>query len=120
MRHVPPDAGQNPRRRDQQRHGQARTQQQGADGRAGEDRDECGDTVGLGGVRPISVAERTPADCIEQYAFTKRACRSAALRDIAALADPLDEELAAGMTSDPARHAHPRYWQQLKGRPADW
>jgi len=24
------------------------------------------------------------------------------------------------MTSEHAQHAHRRYWQQLKGRPADW
>ncbi|SDO96165.1 Enoyl-CoA hydratase/carnithine racemase [Streptomyces sp. cf386] len=70
--------------------------------------------------RAVAVAERTPEDCIEQYAFTKRACQAAALRDIAELADPLDEELPGGMTSDRARQAHRRYWQQLKGRPAEW
>jgi enoyl-CoA hydratase len=62
------------------------------------------------------VAEQTPEDCLEQYAFTKRACQAAALRDIAALADPLDSELPDGMTSAAARQAHRRYWQQLKGR----
>jgi predicted xylose isomerase-like sugar epimerase len=46
--------------------------------------------------------------------------RAAALRDIAGLADPLDTELPSWMTSQHARHAHRRYWQQLKGRPADW
>ncbi|WP_329347637.1 enoyl-CoA hydratase/isomerase family protein [Streptomyces sp. NBC_01261] len=70
--------------------------------------------------RAIAVAERTPEDCVEQYAFTKRACQAATLRDIAELADPLDTELPAGMTSDRARHAHRRYWQELKGRPAEW
>ncbi|WP_043670505.1 enoyl-CoA hydratase/isomerase family protein [Streptomyces xylophagus] len=70
--------------------------------------------------RAIAVAEQTPEDCVEQYAFTKRACQAAALRDIAELADPLDTELPTGMTSDQARHAHRRYWQQLKGRPAEW
>ncbi|MFF5302356.1 enoyl-CoA hydratase/isomerase family protein [Streptomyces sp. NPDC013161] len=70
--------------------------------------------------RAIAVAERTPEDCVEQYAFTKRACQAAALRDIAELADPLDTGLPAGMTSDRARHAHRRYWQELKGRPAEW
>ncbi|WP_327432875.1 enoyl-CoA hydratase/isomerase family protein [Streptomyces sp. NBC_01236] len=70
--------------------------------------------------RAVSVAEQTPEDCVEQYAFTKRACQAAVLRDIAELADPLDQELPAGMTSDQARHAHRRYWQQLKGRPAEW
>jgi len=70
--------------------------------------------------RAVAVAERTPEDCVEQYAFTKRACQAATLRDIAELADPLDTELPAGMTSDQARHAHRRYWQELKGRPAEW
>ena len=67
-----------------------------------------------------AIAERTPGDCLGQYAFTKRACQAAALRDIAELADPLDSELPDGMTSDQARHAHRRYWQQFKGRPAGW
>jgi enoyl-CoA hydratase len=70
--------------------------------------------------RAVAVAELTPADCLEQYAFTKRACQASALRDIAQLADPLDAELPAGMTSDHARHAHRRYWQQLKGSAPTW
>ena len=69
--------------------------------------------------RAVAVAELTPEDCLGQYAFTKRACQASALRDIAELADPLDGALPEGMTSDQARHAHPRYWQQLnKGSPA--
>ena len=43
-----------------------------------------------------------------------------ALRDIADLADPLDVELPAEFTGEGARHAHRRYWQQLKGSPAPW
>ena len=70
--------------------------------------------------RAVAVAGETPEDSIEPYAFTKRACQAAALRDIAELSDPLDKELAAVMSSEGARHAHRRYWQQLKGRPADW
>jgi len=70
--------------------------------------------------RAVEIAELTPEDCLEQYAFTKRACQAAALRDIADLADPLDTELPQWMTSDHARHAHRRYWEQLKGRPAQW
>ncbi len=70
--------------------------------------------------RAVAVAELTPEDCLEQYAFTKRACQASTLRDIAGLADPLDRELPDGMTSDHARHAHRRYWQQLKGSPATW
>ena len=69
--------------------------------------------------RAVAIAGQTPQDCLEQYAFTKRACQAAALRDIAALADPLDTELPQQMTSQHAQHAHRRYWQQLKGRPAD-
>ena len=70
--------------------------------------------------RAVAIAERTPEDCLGQYAFTKRACQAAALRDIAELADPLDVGLPAGMTSGQARHAHRRYWQQLKGGPPPW
>jgi hypothetical protein len=66
------------------------------------------------------LTELTPEDCLGQYAFTKRACQAGALRDIVDLADPLDGELPDGMTSDQARHAHRRYWQQLKGSPAPW
>jgi hypothetical protein len=43
--------------------------------------------------RAVAIAGQTPEDCLEQYAFTKRACQAAALRDIADLADPLDTEL---------------------------
>ena len=70
--------------------------------------------------RAIAIAGQTPGDCLGQYAFTKRACQAAALRDIAELAGLLDGELPGGMTSDQARHAHRRYWQQLKGSPAPW
>ena len=70
--------------------------------------------------RAVEMAERTPEDCIEPYAFTKRACQAAALRDIAELADPLDGDLPDGMTAEGARHAHRRYWEELKGSPAPW
>jgi enoyl-CoA hydratase len=30
--------------------------------------------------RAVTVAEQTPEDCLEQYAFTRRACQAAALR----------------------------------------
>jgi len=70
--------------------------------------------------RAVAIAELTPEDCLGQYAYTKRAAHAAALRDIADLSDKLDEELPAGMTSSDARHAHRRYWEQLKGRPAEW
>ena len=70
--------------------------------------------------RAVAIAGQTPQDCLEQYAFTKRACQAAALRDIADIADPLDTELPRWMTSEHAQHAHRRYWQQLKGCPADW
>jgi enoyl-CoA hydratase len=70
--------------------------------------------------RAVAVAELTPEDCIEAYAFTKRATQAAALRDIADLSDPLDKALPDGMTAEGSRHAHRRYWQQLKGAPAPW
>src|SRR6266496_329223 len=70
--------------------------------------------------RAVAVAGQTPEDCLEQYAFTKRAAQAAAVRDIADLADPLDTKLHLGTTSDQAGHAHRRYWQQLKGSPAPW
>jgi enoyl-CoA hydratase len=70
--------------------------------------------------RAVAVAELTPEDCLEQYTFTKRACQAGALRDIAELADPLDDDLPDAMTSEQARHAHRRYWQQLKHSPATW
>lgn len=70
--------------------------------------------------RAVAFAEQMPADCLEQYAYTKRACQAAAVRDIADLADPLDGELPTWFTTANARHAHRRYWQQLKGAPAPW
>jgi enoyl-CoA hydratase len=70
--------------------------------------------------RAVAVAELTPEDCLGPYAFTKRASQAAALRDIAELADPLDDDLPDGMTSEQARHAHRRYWQHLKGSPPPW
>lgn len=70
--------------------------------------------------RAVAMAGSIPPDCIEQYAFTKRAAQAAALRDIADLADPLDDELPQWFTTDDARQAHRRYWQQLKGAPAPW
>jgi enoyl-CoA hydratase len=70
--------------------------------------------------RAVAVADSVPDDCLEHYAFTKRATQAAALRDITELADPLDTELPTWMTSDSAQHAHRRYWKQLKGTPAPW
>ena len=70
--------------------------------------------------RAITLAASIPEDCLEHYAFTKRATQAAALRDIADLADPLDQELPRWMTSDNAQHAHRRYWQQLKGSAPAW
>lgn len=70
--------------------------------------------------RAVTVAGRTPEDSLGPYARTKRASQAAALRDIAELADPLDAVLPDEITSEPARHAHRRYWQQLKGSPAPW
>jgi enoyl-CoA hydratase len=70
--------------------------------------------------RAVAVADMTPEDCLEPYAFTKRACQASALRDIAELSDRLDQELPDGMTAEHSRHAHRRYWEQLKGTPAPW
>lgn len=70
--------------------------------------------------RTVAAAGSIPPDCIEQYAFTKRAAQAATLRDIAELADPLDRELGKWFTTDSAHHAHRRYWQDLKGTPANW
>jgi enoyl-CoA hydratase len=70
--------------------------------------------------KAVAIAEMTPEDCLEQYAYTKRALQAPALRDIADLSDPLDTGLPDGMTSDDARHAHRRYWKQLKNADAPW
>jgi enoyl-CoA hydratase/carnithine racemase len=70
--------------------------------------------------RAVGVAESIPDDCLEHYAFTKRATQATALRDIAELADPLDTELPTWMTSDQAQHAHRRYWNQLKRAEPSW
>lgn len=70
--------------------------------------------------RASAVAELTPEDSVEQYAYTKRALQAPALRDIADLSDTLDLALPDGMTSADARHAHRRYWKQLKKTDAHW
>jgi enoyl-CoA hydratase len=70
--------------------------------------------------RAVAVADAVPEDCLEHYAFTKRAAQAAALRDIAELADPLDRELPTWFTSPAADHAHRRYWRQLKGTAPTW
>lgn len=70
--------------------------------------------------RAIEIAELTPEDCLESYAFTKRAAQAAALRDVSDLSDPLDTELPDRMTSESLRHAHRRYWRVLKGTEATW
>jgi enoyl-CoA hydratase/carnithine racemase len=70
--------------------------------------------------RADAIADSIPADCVEHYAFTKRATQAAALRDIADLADPLDRELPTWMTSPDAQHAHRRYWKHLKGAEPTW
>jgi enoyl-CoA hydratase len=70
--------------------------------------------------RAVTIAESVPHDCLEHYAFTKRATQAAALRDITELADPLDTELPRWMTSANAQHAHRRYWKQLKGADPTW
>ncbi|HEX4358894.1 MAG TPA: hypothetical protein VH141_15285 [Pseudonocardia sp.] len=66
--------------------------------------------------RAVSVATSIPDDCLEHYAFTKRAAQAAALRDTTDLA----RELPTRMTSDDAQHAHRRYWRQLKGTEPAW
>jgi enoyl-CoA hydratase len=65
--------------------------------------------------RAVAIAGSVPDDCLEHYAYTKRAAQAAALRDIADLADPLDQELPTWFTSPNAQHAHRRYWRELKG-----
>ena len=67
--------------------------------------------------RAVAIAGQMPEDCLEQYAFAERAWRPCATSPFA---DPLDTELPKWMTSEHAHHAHRRYWQQLKGRPAQW
>lgn len=70
--------------------------------------------------RAVAIADSIPEDTLEQYAFTKRAAQAAALRDIADLSDPLDDELPQWFTTANARHAHRRYWTQLKGAEPTW
>jgi enoyl-CoA hydratase len=70
--------------------------------------------------RAVTIANSVPEDCLEHYAFTKRAAQAAALRDIADLSDPLDQELPTWFTSPNAEHAHRRYWTQLKGTEPTW
>ena len=71
--------------------------------------------------RAVAVAGSTPEDCLESYGFTKRACQAPALRDIADLADPLDQhDLPDAFVHEQSRHAHRRYFEQLKGRLAPW
>lgn len=62
-----------------------------------------------------TAARRTQEDCMEQYAFTKRASQAPALRDIEALAGVLDTDLPRSITSADARRAHQRFWEELKG-----
>lgn len=70
--------------------------------------------------RAVAIAESIPDDCLEPYAFTKRATQAATLRDIADLADPLDLDFPATIAHPEARQAHRRYWQALKGTAAAW
>lgn len=70
--------------------------------------------------RAVAIAESIPGDCLDQYAFTKRAAQAAALRDVAELADPLDSDFPKVITTPDARRAHRRYWQEIKGRAAPW
>jgi enoyl-CoA hydratase len=61
--------------------------------------------------RAVEIAARTPIDCIDTYASTKRIAQADALRDIADIADPLDKELPDILTSTSSRAAHRRYWE---------
>ena len=70
--------------------------------------------------RAVALAESIPEDTLEHYAFTKRAAQAAALRDITELSDPLDHELPTWFTTPHARHAHRRYWTQLKHSEPTW
>ncbi|WP_433622166.1 enoyl-CoA hydratase/isomerase family protein [Nocardia sp. CA-120079] len=70
--------------------------------------------------RAIAVAELTPEDCLDAYAFTKRANQAAVLRDIEDLSDPLDKEFPAAVSSADSRDAHRRYWHQLKNSAPSW
>jgi enoyl-CoA hydratase/carnithine racemase len=70
--------------------------------------------------RAVEIADLISDDNLENYAFTKRALQAPALRDIAQLSDELDERLPAHMTSEASQRAQRTYWEQLKGRPADW
>lgn len=70
--------------------------------------------------RAVEIADSIPGDTLEQYAFTKRAAQAAALRDITDLSDPLDGELPRWFTTPDARHAHKRYWRELKGTEPTW
>lgn len=70
--------------------------------------------------RAVEVAELTPEDALDAYAYTKRAAQAAALRDIAELSDRLDADLPDLIGSEGSRHAHRRYWRQLKGSDPPW
>lgn len=71
--------------------------------------------------RAIEMAGRLPDDCLESYAFTKRACQASALRDVSDLCDPADQDEAPDVfTHEQSLRAHRRYYAQLKGRAAPW
>jgi hypothetical protein len=54
--------------------------------------------------RAVAVAEQTPEDCLEQYAFTKRACHAAALRHLYnRMLGQLYRCLQTGQTHDPVK-----------------
>ena len=46
--------------------------------------------------RAVAIAGHVPEDCLEQDAFTKRACQAAALRDITDIADPSTPSIPSG------------------------
>jgi enoyl-CoA hydratase len=70
--------------------------------------------------RAIEVAEQTPEDAIEDYAFSKRGLQATVLREIDTLDDALDERYADELTTDASRRLHRSYWEELKGAAATW
>jgi enoyl-CoA hydratase len=70
--------------------------------------------------RAVAIAGQVPEDCLDQYAFTQARLPGRGAARHRRPRRPLDTELPRWMTNNNAQHAHGRYWQQLKGRPAQW
>lgn len=70
--------------------------------------------------RAIEIAEQTPEDALDDYAFSKRGLQAPVLRDIKTLSDTLDEQYADELTTAASRRLHRSYWQELKGTLAPW